>query len=67
MGRDEDEFFAARKPPPSQHVVGEPLDTLSVGDLTERINLLRAEIERLEAARSNKDSSRAAAAAFFKT
>jgi uncharacterized small protein (DUF1192 family) len=67
MSRDEDEFFAAKKPAPSQHVLGEPLDTLSVDELTARIDVLRAEIGRLEAAREKKDASRAAAAAFFKS
>ena len=39
----------------------------AVGELAERIELLRAEIERLEAAKSAKSASAAAAAAFFKT
>ncbi|MDI9848029.1 DUF1192 domain-containing protein [Rhodoblastus sp. 17X3] len=67
MARDEDEVFAAKKPAPSQHSLGEPLDALSVDELTERIALLQAEIVRLEAARERKSASRAAAAAFFKT
>ena len=67
MARDEDEFFAAKKPAPKTHVVGEPLDTLSVDELSARIELLRAEIERLEIARQAKAASRAAADAFFKT
>lgn len=66
MARDEDEFFAPKKPAPSQHFLGEPLDTLSVGELNERIELLRAEIARLEAARDGKSASRVAADAFFK-
>ncbi len=65
MSTDEEENFTAKKPP-SQHVLGEPLDTLSVHELEERIQLLRAEIERLEAARARKGASRAAADAFFK-
>jgi len=32
------------------HEIGQPLDTLSLGDLDERVALLRAEIARLEAA-----------------
>jgi uncharacterized small protein (DUF1192 family) len=67
MSRDEDEFFAAKKPAPTQHALGEPLDTLSVDELAARIELLRAEIERLETARSKKLDSRSAAASFFKT
>jgi uncharacterized small protein (DUF1192 family) len=66
MARDEDEFFAPKKPAPSQHNVGEPLDVLSVDELTERIDLLRAEIARLEAARERKAASRTAADSFFK-
>ncbi len=67
MSRDEDEFFATGKPKPSQHVIGEPLDTFSVDELALRIGLLHAEIERLEAARNKKNASRAAADTFFKT
>lgn len=67
MSRDEDEIFVAKPPAPSQHVLGQPLDTLSVDELTARIVLLRVEIERLEAAQTKKNASRAAADAFFKT
>lgn len=62
----EDDIFAQPKKKP-EHEIGQPLDTLSVGELAERIELLRAEIDRLEAARSAKAASAAAAAAFFKT
>ena len=47
MSRDEDEFFPPKKPAPAGHVPGEPLDTLSVDELTARIESLRAEITRL--------------------
>lgn len=67
MARDEDEVFAPKKPAPSQHSLGEPLDALSVDELTERIALLQEEIVRLEAARERKSASRAAADAFFKS
>jgi uncharacterized small protein (DUF1192 family) len=67
MARDEDEVFAMKKPAPSRHSLGEPLDALSVDELTERIALLQEEIVRLEAARERKSASRAAADAFFKT
>jgi uncharacterized small protein (DUF1192 family) len=67
MSRDEDEFFAPKKPAPAGHVPGEPLDTLSVDELTARIESLRAEITRLEAARDAKTVSRTAADSFFKT
>ena len=64
MSRDPSE--EAPRPKPSTHVIGQDLYALSVGELDERIALLRAEIERLEAARAAKDASRSAAAAAFK-
>ena len=51
---------------PVTHRLGEPLDTLSVDDLDERIALLKAEIVRLEAAMASKRASRDAADAVFK-
>ncbi|MGT2487740.1 DUF1192 domain-containing protein [Methylobacterium oryzae CBMB20] len=48
------------------HEIGQPLDTLSLGDLDERVALLRAEIARLEAARAAKQVAQGAADAFFK-
>ncbi|SEG26631.1 Uncharacterized small protein, DUF1192 family [Methylobacterium sp. 190mf] len=48
------------------HEIGQPLDTLSLGDLDERVALLRAEIARLEAARAAKQAAQGAADAFFK-
>ena len=67
MSRDEDEIFATKKPAPAQHVLGEPLDRLSVDELDARVNILREEIARLEAARAAKSASLQAAASFFKT
>lgn len=65
MARDDDDPFApVRK---ITHEIGQPLDTLSVDELTERVGLLRAEIARLEAARLAKEASRAQADAFFKS
>ena len=68
MGRldDEDPFGTPQKKAPAIHVVGEPLDTLSVDELDERISLLRREIERLEEARSVREASRKAANSIFK-
>ena len=48
------------------HEIGQPLDTLSLGDLDARVALLRAEIARLEAARAAKQAAQGAADAFFK-
>ena len=48
------------------HVLGEPLDGLSVADIDERIAMLRAEIERLEQDRRRKDATRSAAELAFK-
>ncbi len=47
------------------HEVGQPLDTLSVHELAERIALLRGEIERIEAARTAKLAAAEAAASVF--
>ncbi len=48
------------------HRVGEPLDTLSVEDLDERIQLLRSEVERLEAARLAKKAALERAGSLFR-
>jgi uncharacterized small protein (DUF1192 family) len=61
---DDDPLAPVRKP---THEIGQPLDTLSVDELDERVTLLREEIERLEKARVAKQASRAAADAFFKS
>ena len=62
MARDEDE----RPAPKPKHVVGEALDLMSVEDLRLRIDLLREEIARLDAAVEAKRASRNAADAVFK-
>ncbi len=48
-----------RKTP--SHEIGQPLDTLSLSDLDERIALLRAEIARIEAARAAKEAAQSSA------
>ena len=48
------------------HELGQDLTLLSVGELTERIGLLRDEIARLEAELIKKRASQQAADAFFK-
>jgi uncharacterized small protein (DUF1192 family) len=46
--------------------LGEPLDTMSVAELEERITDLEAEITRVKEALSRKRASLTAADAFFK-
>lgn len=64
---DEMDPFGKPRKAPVQHEIGQPLDTLSVDELTERIAILQAEIARLEETRSRKAASRQAADAFFKS
>lgn len=49
------------------HEIGQDLSLLSVGELTERIEALKAEIARLEADMAAKGSTRSAAEALFKS
>lgn len=63
MARDDDEPVA----PKTSHIIGQDLSALSLEDIDQRIEWLRAEISRLETARAGKAASRAAADAFFKT
>lgn len=51
---------------PARHEIGSDLASVSVDELDERIALLRAEIDRLEAEKARKLASRDAAAAFFR-
>ncbi len=48
------------------HDVGQDLSLLSVGELAERVGLLKDEIVRLEAEMSRKRASQKAADSFFK-
>ncbi len=59
---DEDALRPKRK----AHEIGEDLTFLSAGELRERVDALKAEIERLEAAIRSKEASRDAADSFFK-
>lgn len=52
--------------PKPQIVVGADLSNLSVSDLEERIEALKAEIERVDAEARTKKARAAAADAFFK-
>ncbi len=53
-----------KKPP--VHEIGQDLSLLSVDELHERIEMLKAEIIRLETEAGSKDASRSAAESFFK-
>jgi uncharacterized small protein (DUF1192 family) len=48
------------------HEIGQDLTLLSVGELTERIALLKEEIARLETNMASKQASKSAADLFFK-
>jgi uncharacterized small protein (DUF1192 family) len=48
------------------HEMGQDLSLLSVGELGERIGLLKEEIARLEAEMTRKRASKSAADTFFK-
>jgi uncharacterized small protein (DUF1192 family) len=48
------------------HEIGQNLDLLSVGELGERVVLLKEEIARLETEMSRKRASKSAADIFFK-
>lgn len=48
------------------HEIGQDLSLLSVGDLEERIQAMRAEIARLEAELAVKGSTKSAAEALFR-
>lgn len=54
------------RPKKKAHEIGEDLALLSVGELRERVEALKAEIERLEGAIRSKEASRDAADTFFK-
>jgi uncharacterized small protein (DUF1192 family) len=60
----EDENSPRRK---ITHDIGQDLSLLSVGELNERIALMKEEIERLQAAAASKQASRSAADKFFKS
>jgi uncharacterized small protein (DUF1192 family) len=68
MAREDDDPFGVAPPKkPTSHEIGQPLDTLSVDELDERVALLKAEIIRLEEAKVAKQASKLAADAFFKS
>jgi uncharacterized small protein (DUF1192 family) len=60
-----DMFDDDRPAKPLIHEIGADLSTLSIAELRERIALLRAEMERIEAELATKDTSRNAAESLF--
>ncbi|KQZ14814.1 hypothetical protein ASD44_12595 [Mesorhizobium sp. Root554] len=51
---------------PATHEIGQDIALLSVGELTERIAVLRGEISRLEAELKAKDTTKSVAEALFR-
>ncbi len=49
------------------HIIGADLTLLSVDELTARINILSAEVERLEGEKEKKSAGRKAAENLFRT
>ncbi len=66
--RDQNMFADDDRPKPKKlHELGCDLTFLSADEIEERIALLHEEIERLEADKASKTSSRSAAESFFKS
>ena len=63
---DDDPVFAPKPKTPVAHEIGQNIDDLSAPELSERIALLRSEIDRLEKAIEARQATRAAAASIFK-
>ena len=61
-----DPFADEPRPLSSGHEIGQDLSMLSIDELDERVEMLEREIARLKEARAKKESSLAAASAFFK-
>lgn len=63
---DEEAVFGRKPKAPAVHELGQNLDTLSAPELAERIELLKAEITRIEGAIADRHMTRAAADAAFR-
>jgi len=63
---DEEQVFGPKRKAPAAHEIGQSLDALSAPELMERVELLKAEIARLEQAIAARDATRAAADAAFR-
>ncbi|MFL5027896.1 MAG: DUF1192 domain-containing protein [Microvirga sp.] len=61
-----DPFADEPRPLLRGHEIGQDLSMLSIDELDERVGMLEREIARLKEARARKESSLAAASAFFK-
>jgi uncharacterized small protein (DUF1192 family) len=64
---DEESLFGAPRKAPAHHEIGQSLDLLSAPELAERIESLKQEIARLEAAIRQREATKQAASAFFKS
>ena len=60
-------FDEERSVKKTAHEIGADISLLSVGELKERIELLKSEIARLEAESARKASGRAAAEGLFRS
>ncbi|QPC85832.1 DUF1192 family protein [Mesorhizobium sp. NBSH29] len=59
-------FDDAPPKPKRAHEIGQDISLLSVGELEERIGILRGEIARLESELASKGTTKAAAEALFR-
>jgi uncharacterized small protein (DUF1192 family) len=66
-GFDEESVFGKPRKAPSVHEIGQAIDLLSAPELAERIETLKQEILRLEAAIHAREATKQAASAFFKS
>ena len=63
---DEDDFFSSKPQDPLTLLARQDLDPLSINELQERIELLKAEIARVEQHMANASRHRSAADELFK-
>lgn len=66
-GFDEESAFGAPRKAATPHEIGQSIDLLSARELAERIETLKQEILRLEAAVKAREATKQAASAFFKS
>lgn len=62
-----DETFGDAPKKQTVHEIGQNLDSLSVHELDERMEILKSEIARLDAKKKTKIASKSAADSFFKS